>query len=252
MVIVALTLSTILAVKKGLPIIKFYLATVLICLISFLGGRIFFEIRNFDLSVTFSDILLRSGTESTGVYIGGIIGAFLCLKLLKIDELIAFDIYAPILAISLIIGRFGCLMSGCCYGKVTSLPWGISFPYNSPAYLSQMASGTITSDLCCALPVHPTQVYEMIFGMVMLFVLLFSDRLKRVTGQRLFVFLAGYAVIRFFIEFLRADDRGFVLGLSYPQVFSLFSLTLSLSGIAYCNYKTYKKLKYFKQLQNQY
>jgi phosphatidylglycerol:prolipoprotein diacylglycerol transferase len=135
MTAIALILSTIMAIKRGLPALKFYLPTVLICLMSFLGGRAFFELRNFDHSITYSisDILLGSGTESTGAYIGGIFGAFLFLSWMKIDFLAALDIYAPVLALSLCIGRLGCFMSGCCFGKTTSLPWAVSFPQNSPA-----------------------------------------------------------------------------------------------------------------------
>ena len=242
MVAIALTLSTIFAVKRGLPAIKFYVATVLICTVSFLGGRIFFELRNFNHIFTypFSEVLLSSGTGSVGVYISGIIAAFIILKWMKIDVLAAFDIYAPVMALSLSIGRLGCFMSGCCFGKTTSLPWAVSFPYNSPAYTTQLSAGMITSDFNYSLPVHPTQIYEMLFGMILFFLLLWFGRKKRTDGLSLFIYLTIYAVFRFFIEFLRGDDRGLLFNLSFPQVFTLVLFVFGLLGRAYCNVKSQK------------
>jgi len=48
------------------------------------------------------------------------------------------DILAIALMLALVFGRIGCLLNGCCFGKPTELPWGIRFPYNSIAYLSQI------------------------------------------------------------------------------------------------------------------
>jgi phosphatidylglycerol:prolipoprotein diacylglycerol transferase len=247
MVVIALAFSYFIARKRGgLPLLRFYSVTVLICLMSFIGGRIFYEIRNYDHHFAFSlsDAIVRSGTESTGAYMGGIISAFLFLSWMRIDMLIAFDVYAPILALSQCIGRLGCLMSGCCFGKVTSLPWAISFPKYSQAFSAQLEAGMITGDSNMSLPVHPTQIYEMIFGITLFGILLWTGRRIFPKGYRMFFLLVCYAVFRFFIEFLRGDDRGILFAMSVPQVFSVFLFMLGLGGIVYCHKKNKKQYDY--------
>lgn len=246
MIIIAVALSTILAAKKGLPAIKFYISTLLIFSVSFLGGRIYFELRNTDhiISNSFiSDIILGVGTESIGVYIGGIIGAFIVLKWMRIDMLTAFDVYAPVLALSLSIGRIGCFMGGCCFGRTTILPWGVSFPRDSPAYISQLKAGLITSDFNHTLPVHPTQIYEVVFGIALFIFLLWSERNRRIDGFLLFIYLISYAVFRFFIEFLRGDDRGNFLSLSYPQIFAILLFIFGITAMVFVNKKVNQKMK---------
>jgi phosphatidylglycerol:prolipoprotein diacylglycerol transferase len=49
-----------------------------------------------------------------------------------------FDVLAVGMMLALVFGRIGCFLNGCCYGKPTELPWGVRFPYNSFAYISQI------------------------------------------------------------------------------------------------------------------
>jgi phosphatidylglycerol:prolipoprotein diacylglycerol transferase len=79
-----------------------------------------------------------------------------------------------------------------------------------------------------SLPVHPTQLYEA-FGCLALSVALsrWSPRHQRFDGQTTLLFLIGYAVLRYVVEFLRADDRGVYGGVSTSQWVSLIVLVLS-------------------------
>jgi len=105
------------------------------------------------------------------------------------------------------IGRIGCLINGCCYGTTTSLPWAIA--YTHPNSLSFGVSG-----------VHPTQVYEIIFLMIMFGVLLaLKDRLKP-EGSLFLVYLGGYSLWRFSLGFIR-EGTPFLFGLHQAQVIGI-------------------------------
>lgn len=248
MISIAMILSTILAMRRGLPMFKFYLATASICIIAVLSSRVCFVLQNFELTLAddFLEGLFRGGTVSYGAYLGGFIGGFIVLKSMKIKILPALDIYAPIMALCLGIGRLGCFLSGCCFGKPSLLPWAVSFPPGSPAHSAQSAADMIRNDATNSLPVHPTQIYEALFG-VILFALLLGLRRKNSTdGLFFFTYIASYAAFRFFIEFVRGDDRGLLIGLSMPQVFSILLFILGFLGFAYVRQRKVRILHKFR------
>jgi phosphatidylglycerol:prolipoprotein diacylglycerol transferase len=96
-----------------------------------------------------------------------------------------------------------------------------------------LTAGLITSDASKSLPVHPTQLYEAVFGLTLFLVL--ASRLGRRLpgGLALFAYFAAYSLFRFVVEFLRGDDRGLLLGFSVPQVFSIGLLILGLGSVAF-------------------
>jgi len=124
------------------------------------------------------------------------------------------------LAIGHVIGRLGCFMEGCCYGRPTLLPWGVSF--TSPAC-------SVAPDLR-GVPLHPTQLYEAV-GEAIAAWLMIGWVIPRIRegkyryGTAFFGYLLYYSVMRFLIEFLRGDDRARSCGrCSQPsQWASLFS-----------------------------
>ena len=111
--------------------------------------------------------LLRSG----GVFYGGLIAASLtCIYQLRKHKLPLWqsgDLFAPGIALGYMVGRLGCLMAGCCYGKPTQVAWAITF--TDPA--AAMNVGTPLG-----VPLHPTQLYESLAGLVILVVLLATER----------------------------------------------------------------------------
>jgi phosphatidylglycerol:prolipoprotein diacylglycerol transferase len=80
------------------------------------------------------------------------------------------DVFAPGIALGHAIGRFGCLMAGCCYGRPTTKPWGITF--HEP-----FAAANVGTPLEIAL--HPTQLYEAGAELLILAVLLATERRGR-------------------------------------------------------------------------
>lgn len=134
------------------------------------------------------------------------------------------DIASVSCCLGLAIGRIGCFLAGCCWGKVCTLPWGIVLSHPSAAHLTQ------------GLKVHPTQIYESI-GALLLFS--WGQRLlanRKYPGQTGFSLLAGYGALRFFIEYFRGDTyRGFIIPniLSYSQLISLGLIISALSLISF-------------------
>lgn len=126
-------------------------------------------------------------------------------------------------------GRLGCLLAGCCFGKTSDSPLALVFPPGSPASDWQAREGLLHSHLQASLPVHPTQLYEAggAFALSALAIFVVHPN-KRYDGQVFAVFLAGYAVLRFGIEFLRSDDRGGLGFLSTSQWIALGMLAFAL------------------------
>lgn len=164
--------------------------------------------------------------EGGYTFYGSVLGAIGAMSLYclhkKFDFLQALDICSEATAIGLFTGRLGCFFAGCCWGRPTSLPWGVTF--SNPESFASLHN----------LPLHPTQLYES-FGAVFIFLYTFWRNSRRsYTGQTFFHSISLYAFLRFTVEFFRGDDyRGYVFGglLSYAQFVSLVLLPLALLGM---------------------
>ena len=105
------------------------------------GARLFYVIHYFDHFKTDPLSIFKiwyGGLELVGGVIIAIAIIFLFLIYHKLPIRRYLDIIAIGLMLALVFGRIGCFLFGCCFGKPTELPWGIRFPYNSIAYLSQI------------------------------------------------------------------------------------------------------------------
>jgi phosphatidylglycerol---prolipoprotein diacylglyceryl transferase len=130
------------------------------------------------------------------------------------------DIAVPGIALGQAIGRLGCLSAGCCYGKPTQMPWGITFT-NSYAYENVGVPLNI--------PLHPTQIYESVGTFCLFLFLMRRFSKKHADGRILLEYVSLYAFMRFAIEFFRDDDRGFVLYglLSTSQLIAILTILVS-------------------------
>jgi phosphatidylglycerol:prolipoprotein diacylglycerol transferase len=204
----AILITVKLAARDGLPREKIYDLCLWMLLSSLIGSKIlmFFtepEYRDHPLQLLSLDFL-RSG----GVFYGGLIGAILTgyflMRRYKLPWWKTADACAPGIAIGNFFGRQGCFAAGCCWGKPTSLPWGMKF-----TELGHEITGVPTD-----IYLHPTQLYES-FAMLIVFVfLLWLHKHRRFSGQVILFYALLYSVIRFGIEFLRDDPRGDVFGLT--------------------------------------
>jgi len=137
------------------------------------------------------------------IYYGGFIGAFLgivCLARRKNEPLWRFgDFVITAVPLGHAIGRVGCFLNGCCYGKECDLPWAVG---NN----------------------HPTPIYETIFNLVLYFFLVWYHGKKKRDGTVVAMYLIVYPIGRFFFEMTRGDERMKWMGLTVAQEISIFLL----------------------------
>jgi len=127
------------------------------------------------------------------------------------------DLWAPAVAIGQGIGRMGCFMAGCCYGKPTDMKWGVVFTHpNSLAPLN--------------VPLHPTQLYACFSGLIIFLVLLVLHARKKFQGQVFLWLLILHSTGRLLVERFRGDYRGLVPG-SGMSITQLVSLLLLISSV---------------------
>ena len=164
---------------------------------------------------------LGAGITFLGGLIGGIVvfmtGYAIFRKRLGIHLIDALSLIPCSILVGHAFGRIGCFFAGCCYGKPTDSFLGVLFPGHT-----------------CA--VHPTQLYEATFLLIMFAVCSFL-LLKFKFRHNMSVYLVGYGVFRFLIEFVRDDDRGqLVAGISPSQFWSLLMIVAGVALIFLVNY----------------
>jgi len=85
--------------------------------------------------------IAQGGLVVYGGFIAGVLGLLVFAHKYKLPALALADLMAPSMLLGLAFGRLGCLMNGCCYGGICTLPWAVTFPPQSYAYLSQVERG---------------------------------------------------------------------------------------------------------------
>ena len=150
-----------------------------------LGAKLPIWIANYqEILQAWPDVqLLLSGRTIVGGIVGGAIGVNLVKWRLNIKERRGNALVIPVCA-GIAIGRIGCLLRGCCFGKPTHTNFGVNF-----------GDGTLR---------HPTQAYEIIF---VLLLMLYSLRKSSTAhpGELWQNFMIAYFSFRFFIEFIREE-----------------------------------------------
>jgi phosphatidylglycerol---prolipoprotein diacylglyceryl transferase len=206
-----------------------------ILLSSVIGARLFYVLLNWDY---FKDNLLKALKVWEGglVFYGGLLLALavtgVFLRRHKISFWAITDVFSPSLALGIAIGRIGCFLNGCCYGKISE-QGGICFPAaeNAPAFVEHVAKGLVSPAAAYSLPVIPTQIYDSLSGLIIFVILLFLERRKRFSGFLFLCFMLLYSVSRFYVESLRSYEQNFII-LGGITVSQLISLILGVSSAA--------------------
>jgi phosphatidylglycerol:prolipoprotein diacylglycerol transferase len=121
----------------------------------------------------------------------------------SLDAWLFADTFAPAIPAGAAIGRIGCFLAGCCYGRPSDVPWAVHFPELSG-------------------PVHPTQLYDSLAALLLTGVLLFRYPRRKFDGECIAILLMGYPVLRSITEAFRGDaDRGGLGPLSTSQWISI-------------------------------
>jgi phosphatidylglycerol---prolipoprotein diacylglyceryl transferase len=169
---------------------------------------------------------LLSLARSGGVFYGGLIlavaVAFYYIARHRMAMWTTCDAFAPGIALGHVTGRLGCFAAGCCWGKPTDVPWGVIFT-------NPLAAAQVGTPL--GIRLHPTQLYEAGAELLILGLLLATEKRGRAfPGRTFWLYMLLYAISRYIIEIYRGDPRGVVpfLDISTSQFISLVLGPLSL------------------------
>lgn len=209
-IIAAYLVSEIRAKKKGLDFEHIFTLTIWCLVGGVLGSKLLYFITIWKEVVANPAIILdfQNGFVVYGGIIGGILAGFLYCKYKKWNFLEYFDLVMPQIALAQGIGRIGCFLAGCCYGKETD---GVGIVFHESAYAPN------------GVKLVPTQLYSAAFDIGLFAALLLLDKKKKAHGQVAGAYLVLYSIGRFIMEFFRGDvERGSVGALSTSQFISIF------------------------------
>ncbi len=159
-------------------------------------------------------LLLLQGKTVVGALLGGLIGVELTKKMIGVKQSTG-DAFVYPLIVGTAVGRIGCFLTGLSdrtYGIATTLPWGVDF-----------GDGIYR---------HPTQIYEIIFLLLLMIALQIRSRYPRQEGDVFKFYMVGYLGFRFWIDFLKPDFHP-ILGISAIQIACLLGLIYYRHSISY-------------------
>lgn len=199
--------------KSGLPPDKVIDLVILLLISGVIGARLLHVVINlkYYLSDPIEIIMIHHGGSAWqgGLVLGGFAGIMFFRKN-KFAIMDTCDIVIPYVALSQSIGRIGCFLNGCCYGKPTNSFLGVVFPGKD-------------------LPVHPVQIYNSL-NLVIIFLVLRGMQSKKIfQGQIFLMYFLLSSFTRFFIDFLRGDLGTVLWNLTISQFISISIFSISSS-----------------------
>jgi phosphatidylglycerol:prolipoprotein diacylglycerol transferase len=172
-----------------------------------------------------SEIFSVAMFESAGTFYGGLLGAILAIvvytRVQKLPLLPVFDISAAALPLAHALGRLGCFAAGCCFGKPTMLPWGVTFTSETA---EQLAGTPLHISL------HPTQLYEAAAEFLNFLLLVWLGARRQFPGQILGAYFILYGTERGIIEFFRGDPGRTMMFHNAVSLMQIVSAGLVLTG----------------------
>ncbi|HYM81168.1 MAG TPA: prolipoprotein diacylglyceryl transferase [Candidatus Limnocylindria bacterium] len=166
--------------------------------------------------------LWQGGLTLYGGVVAGTVAGLVAAKRLRLPVWAAADVLAPSFALGTAFGRVGCFLNGCCYGRPTSLPWGVVFPTDSFAGLEFGQAA-----------VHPSQVYLSLAGLALFAVAWWLRRRLSVPGTLFWTVIVLFALLRVPLDFTRAYEPEAVLariGMLEVTESQLTSVAMALFG----------------------
>ena len=190
-----------------------------------IGGRLFYVLFYSNGYFFEHPLEIITGTNGQGItgmsfhggLVGGIVGGLIACRTLKLSPWTIADLAFIGVPLALCLGRCANFVNGELWGKPTDLPWGVVF-------------GGAAGEM----PRHPSQLYEAFLEGIVLFVILYAmSRRKKLPPQGTFmgVFILGYGIVRFLVEFVRVPDAqlGYLFG-DWLTMGQLLSLPLIIAG----------------------
>jgi len=220
--IVGLWLAGIEAERKGIARVKVQDFSIYAIIGAVVGARLYY-VAFADWAHFWENPLSIFAIWQGGLAIhGGILGGLFVAVLYTRKQSISFwkfaDTFAPSLILGQAIGRIGCFLNGDAHGYPTGLPWGLVYSPESPA--GQMFPGQ---------PLHPTQLYEMVFNLIIFGILWKVRKNMKADGHLLLLYMILYSVIRIFVEYFRADKLTYFGNISAAQSIGIIGIILGFS-----------------------
>jgi len=189
-----------------------------------LGARMIYvltEIRFFMTRPWWEVLMINSGGLAFhGGLLGGFISGLWFAKLKKIHPWELADLVAPFIALGYSIVRLGCFLNGCCYGKVSTLPWA-----------------TVCSSHDTLLR-HPTQIYSMLGSLLIFFVLYQLRNHRQFAGFLFALYIGLYGMMRFVVEIFRESPMVFPwLSIAQSACLGMVVVSFSIIVIAKRSYQ---------------
>jgi len=218
--------------KWGLDASRVLDLGIYIIIAALIGAKLLLVVTDFNQFRSPADLI--SIARSAGVFYGGLITAiavaFWYIHRHRMPFWTTCDAFAPAIALGHVTGRLGCFAAGCCYGKPANVSWAVVF--TDPAAAAN--SGTPLG-----IPLHPTQLYESAAELLILVVLLTTERRGRpFAGRTFWLYMILYAISRYIIEFYRGDPRGVIFGISTSQFISLLLAPLAIAMLIWLSRTT--------------
>jgi phosphatidylglycerol:prolipoprotein diacylglycerol transferase len=141
--------------------------------------------------------LVRAGGVFLGGFVAAVVAAIVMLRRYQLPALQTFDVLAPSVALGQAVGRLGCLLAGCCWGRECDLPWAIT--YTDPA-----AAANVGTPL--HIPLHPFPAYAAAANFTVYAVLAWLAARRLAPGRVFASYLVLYGSGRFLLEFTRGDE----------------------------------------------
>ncbi|MCX5716696.1 MAG: prolipoprotein diacylglyceryl transferase [Candidatus Omnitrophica bacterium] len=210
--IVGALLASRLAPRFGIPPEKITTLSLVILLSGIFGARLLYvllNIKDFIPDPLEALKLSHGGLAFHGGAFAAFIFGLIYVKRARLPLWDTLDLLSPYIVLGHAIGRIGCFLNGCCYGK----------PYTG---ITAVVFGDGTAR-------YPTQIYSALLLILLYCILRFFLQRRRFKGQVFFLYLMLYSAARFFVEFLRGDNTLFLPGLTVAQV---ISIAVFITGIA--------------------
>jgi len=198
------------AAKAQVDTDKIFNLCFLVFIFGIIGSRVFYVINNFGfyLQHPLEIIMLQHGGMAIfGGIIFGSIAGFVFIKRHQMPLFESLDLLVPFIVLGQAIGRIGCFLNGCCYGKASV--FGLYSPVHGQVLI-------------------PTQLYSSLLLFLIFFILRFMQERKHLPGQIIYSYFFFYSLKRFFIEFFRNDSPKIFHGLTIFQLLSIAMFLFSL------------------------
>ena len=218
----AIFVSAYLAKRRGRNPDDVYSLALWLAIGGIIGARLYdFVIIEFDYFIGQPlDIfkIWQGGLAIHGAVIGGVLVMIAWCRAKKQKIFDWLDLAAVGMPLGQAIGRFGNYFNQELFGGPTNLPWGI--PIDMAHRPIQYLSST---------HFHPAFLYESILNFILFLILFFLMRKDKLpAGAVALLYIAGYGLIRFMIEFIRIDETAMVLGWRLPQVVSVIATATAI------------------------